>query len=280
MQANIAKIKEIEERIRGVGVPQPAAVVDQLGLELKAEGAYDPSVPNDYDTLVRQRESRLKAEARDRQRQDSERRRLEQQAREKEEERAAYAQQAQGHVPNIGRERESDAGPSQPVALKIMQESGWKQGHGLGAQGQGMAAALAHEKTGKATANIVMQQAPPKLPEAPPKKIKVKGRPTRVILLRNMVGPGEVDQDLQPEIEEECTKYGPVEKVAIHEVQGPGVDPAKAVRIFVKFARQESSMKALVALNGRHFGGKTVEGSFYPMDKFDAGDLAPAPGEG
>jgi hypothetical protein len=70
-----------------------------------------------------------------------------------------------------------------------------------------------------------------------------------------------------------------VERVAIHEVKGANVDPTKAVRIFVKFVRQESSMKALVDLNGRHFGGKSVEGSFYPEAKFDQAQLAPAEGE-
>jgi len=209
-QASLQKIKEIEERISQATGTQHTPITDQLGLDLKTAGAYDPRTPNDYETLVKEREARLRTEARERQREDSERRRLERQAREKEEERQRYEAQAKGHVPNIGREREDDApGASQPVALRIMKESGWKQGHGLGAQGQGMTAALAHEKTGRTTANIVMQQAPPKAPEAPPpKKIKIKGRPTRVIMLRNMVGPGEVDQDLQPEIEEECSKYG------------------------------------------------------------------------
>ena len=34
-----------------------------------------------------------------------------------------------------------------------------------------------------------------------------------------MVGPGEVDDDLQPETAEECSKYGPVAKVIIYEVR-------------------------------------------------------------
>ena len=33
-----------------------------------------------------------------------------------------------------------------------------------------------------------------------------------------MVGPGEVDDDLEPETAEECTKYGEVQKVVIYEV--------------------------------------------------------------
>ena len=33
-----------------------------------------------------------------------------------------------------------------------------------------------------------------------------------------MVGPGEVDDELQPEVVEECNKYGEVVKVIIYEV--------------------------------------------------------------
>ena len=33
-----------------------------------------------------------------------------------------------------------------------------------------------------------------------------------------MVGPGEVDDELEPETAEECSKYGEVQKVVIYEV--------------------------------------------------------------
>lgn len=36
--------------------------------------------------------------------------------------------------------------------------------------------------------------------------------------LQNMVGPGEVDEELEPETAEECSKYGKVTKVIIFEV--------------------------------------------------------------
>ena len=36
--------------------------------------------------------------------------------------------------------------------------------------------------------------------------------------LQNMVGPGEVDDDLQPEVTEECSKYGEVVKCLVYEV--------------------------------------------------------------
>lgn len=40
-----------------------------------------------------------------------------------------------------------------------------------------------------------------------------------MLLFQNMVGPGDVDNDLEPEVKDECnTKYGDVIKVLIHEV--------------------------------------------------------------
>ena len=57
-----------------------------------------------------------------------------------------------------------------------------------------------------------------------------------------MVGPGEVDDELEPEIQEECnTKYGDVQKVMIYEI--PNATPEEAVRIFVEFKRVESAIK-------------------------------------
>jgi splicing factor 45 len=41
------------------------------------------------------------------------------------------------------------------------------------------------------------------------------------LLLQNMVGPGEVDEDLQPETTEECSKYGEVANCLVYEVKFP-----------------------------------------------------------
>lgn len=47
------------------------------------------------------------------------------------------------------------------------------------------------------------------------------GPPSKVILLRNMVGPGEVDEGLEDEVAEEVAKYGDVLRVLIFQVSGP-----------------------------------------------------------
>jgi len=48
------------------------------------------------------------------------------------------------------------------------------------------------------------------------------------------VGPGEVDDELEEEVGEECTKYGAVKDVMIFEVTAPGYPAEEAVRIFVQ----------------------------------------------
>ena len=57
-----------------------------------------------------------------------------------------------------------------------------------------------------------------------------------------MVGPGSVDDDLEPEVREECqVKYGDVNKVIVYEI--PNTSEDEAVRIFVEFKRIESAIK-------------------------------------
>lgn len=108
-----------------------------------------------------------------------------------------------------------------------------------------------------------------------------------------MVGPGDVDNDLEPEVKDECnTKYGEVVSVIINELTN--VEPEEAVRIFVEFKRIESATKgkvaylsfaslttkielnifaAVVDLNGRFFGGRQVRAGFFSFDKYKAFQL-------
>jgi len=199
------------------------------------------------------------------------------------------------------------------AASTIMAKYGWKEGQGLGRDEQGLSTALTIEKTGKRAGKIVNKdvekvKSKPKNEFTPPRPVtppmqnlfgyaepaaltppraddgasdeqkessitEMMRNPSKVVMLKNMVGPGEVDEELQSEIEEECTtKYGEVTKVIIFEI--PNAVEEEAVRIFVEFKRMESAVKAIVDLNGRFFGGRVVTAAFYNLDRFRRLDLA------
>ncbi|KAM3843046.1 splicing factor 45 [Diretmus argenteus] len=161
------------------------------------------------------------------------------------------------------------------VAHKIMQKYGFREGQGLGKHEQGLSTALSVEKTSKRGGKIIIGDAAEK-PDASKKTeanplTEILKCPTKVVLLRNMVGRGEVDEDLEGETKEECEKYGKVTKCVIFEIAM--VTDDEAVRIFLEFERVESAIKAVVDLNGRYFGGRVVKACFYNLDKFRVLDL-------
>uniref|UniRef100_A0A3B4Z9E9 Splicing factor 45 n=1 Tax=Stegastes partitus TaxID=144197 RepID=A0A3B4Z9E9_9TELE len=161
------------------------------------------------------------------------------------------------------------------VAHKIMQKYGFKEGQGLGKHEQGLSTALSVEKTSKRGGKIIIGDAAEK-PDSSKKTeanplTEILKNPTKVVLLRNMVGRGEVDEDLEGETKEECEKYGKVVKCVIFEIAE--VPDDEAVRIFLEFERVESAIKAVVDLNGRYFGGRVVKACFYNLDKFRVLDL-------
>ncbi|KAJ3224653.1 hypothetical protein HDU81_008438 [Chytriomyces hyalinus] len=96
---------------------------------------------------------------------------------------------------------------------------------------------------------------------------------TRVVLLQNMVGPGEVDAELKDETAGECSKFGAVERVEIYEAKRGSVRAEEAVSIFVKFKTSDAAMEAKSKMDGRFFGGRQVRAMFYPEARFDAGDM-------
>lgn len=56
-----------------------------------------------------------------------------------------------------------------------------------------------------------------------------------------MCGPGEVDDDLEPETAEECAKYGKVTMCMIYEL--PEAPDDEVIRIFVEFDSEEAASK-------------------------------------
>lgn len=85
-----------------------------------------------------------------------------------------------------------DVNPAQEIAQKILAKYGLKEG--------------SNEDSAGRFNNI----------STPTKSFSTE-KPSHVILLTNMVGPGEVDDMLQEETADECSKYGKVERCLIFE---------------------------------------------------------------
>jgi len=170
------------------------------------------------------------------------------------------------------------AGGQMTAAQRMMAKMGWKEGQGLGKQEQGITAPLVAKKTDR-RGGVIVDESSSKPPEKKPKSVNFDGPPTRVLLLRNMVGPGEVDDELEDEVASECANYGTVTRVLIFEITQTGFPAEEAVRIFIQFERAEEATKAMIDLQGRFFGGRVVQASFFDEERFGRNELAPMPGE-
>eukprot|EP00730_Choanoeca_flexa_P008412 TRINITY_DN12484_c0_g1_i2.p1 TRINITY_DN12484_c0_g1~~TRINITY_DN12484_c0_g1_i2.p1 ORF type:complete len:405 (+),score=94.42 TRINITY_DN12484_c0_g1_i2:57-1271(+) len=164
--------------------------------------------------------------------------------------------QAQSGEDAFKRRQQMSQEPS--VASKLMHKMGWNQGSGLGKEGQGIRTALKVDVTQPGMGRVVTGSAP-----------------TNVLLLKNLVGPGEVDADLQPETAEECRKYGAVINCLVFECPRGTVPDHEAVRTFVQFEKVESATRAFTDMNGRFFGGRQVQAEYFSPEKFKRFELAP-----
>merc|ERR1711920_697308 len=78
---------------------------------------------------------------------------------------------------------------------------------------------------------------------------KARAAITKVVMLTNLVGAGEVDEDLEEETADEAKKYGKLLRCTIKELKGKPDD--QAVRIFLSFDDKASSEKCHIDMNGR-----------------------------
>lgn len=116
---------------------------------------------------------------------------------------------------------------------------------------------------GKAERSLVMQ------------KLMRRETESVVVVLRNMVTPDEVDEDLQDEVQEESSKFGTVERVIIYQERESEDDESDAwVKIFVEFKSAKSAKAARDALHGRYFGGRIISAQIYDQNLYDDNDLS------
>ena len=63
------------------------------------------------------------------------------------------------------------------------------------------------------------------------------------MVLRNMVGPEDLDEELETEVTEECGKYGNVNRVIIYQERQSEEDDAEIiVKIFVEFKAESGEL--------------------------------------
>ena len=162
--------------------------------------------------------------------------------------------------------------PRMSAAERMMAKMGWSKGEGLGKSKQGMKAPLEAQKTSVRAAGVIVsgEEVARRAAER-----KAEAAPTKVVLLRNMVGRGEVDDALEDEVASECvSKYGPVRQVTFFEAnESLNLPEGEAVRCFVLFEDCGGAMRAHADLNGRFFGGRKVVAEFYNEERFAQDDL-------
>jgi len=84
------------------------------------------------------------------------------------------------------------------------------------------------------------------------------GDMAKCIAISNMLGSlNDIDDDLQMEVKQECSKFGEVEEVRVHHRQ----DPVKGFigKVFVLFKTPQGANTAIPALTGRFFDGRRIE---------------------
>ena len=173
------------------------------------------------------------------------------------------------------------AQPTAGLGARLLAKWGYAVGKGLGKDEDGITAPLVHEKTGRAHGVIRVAERIPLL-DANPLPSGQPSAPSRIVMLRNMVGAGDVDDTLEDEVRDECSKYGAVDAVYIWErPAGPVATTTTtatdddAIRIIVAFTNTAAAERARVDLHGRFFGGRSVRASFIDEARFKGLDFAP-----
>ncbi|RKP14925.1 hypothetical protein BJ684DRAFT_18714 [Piptocephalis cylindrospora] len=92
---------------------------------------------------------------------------------------------------------------------------------------------------------------------------------TRVLMIRDPVPVGEVDEELEGDFKEECSKYGQIDRVHVD----VGRAEAGVVRVFVEYEDKVDAVGAKGALDGRWFGGKQLQVVLYDEKKDSRGDV-------
>jgi len=132
-------------------------------------------------------------------------------------------------------------GATKDAAARMMAAMGWQRGQGLGRDAQGIVqplqAGVSKGRVGVGSGSYEEEDVGPSPPTAQQFTGRRVSASSRVIVLTNMALPEEVDDELESETAEECSKFGKVINCVVHEVKD--APPEFAVQLFVEFGDSE-----------------------------------------
>eukprot|EP01039_Chlorochromonas_danica_P007399 gene7399-8185_t len=291
---------------------EPELFNTNSSFDVEGQDSYDPMRPNDYLTFCQEREEmkRLAKLAEDNQRTLEE---MERQRREKERERqlAAESGDFQKLLATATAATNSHSTTSISNNTNPSISGGVTMGRGRGRGVMNLPAwitqqmssdlssseAVEKEREGRRDLRQDVEEKKNNVEEEPTvlqasllepqvgmkrKAVSSFSKVSRVLLLQNMVSLEEAmadGEELAKETREECERFGRVldcEVFLAKRTAFPELSDQMRVRIFVRFERQDASIRALKELNGRFFGGRQVTASFFEEEAFLQRQLAPS----
>uniref|UniRef100_A0A183BC26 RRM domain-containing protein n=1 Tax=Echinostoma caproni TaxID=27848 RepID=A0A183BC26_9TREM len=93
------------------------------------------------------------------------------------------------------------------------------------------------------------------------------------LILRNMVDLEDCDDELESEVHSECSNYGPVDRVIVHQQIDTETNTG-CVKVFVQFTTADAVDRAIQALNGRFFAGRQITAEVYDNEAFLMNDFS------
>ena len=92
-----------------------------------------------------------------------------------------------------------------------------------------------------------------------------------VIVLKGIAYQHEIDEFFESEMKEELAKFGYME--SMHIAVDDRSEHLNAIHVFAMFVNVSSAEKAILALNGRFYGGRQIEASKYPLIRYEIKDF-------
>lgn len=222
----------VEEMPAGF-VPRGGARAAPSTVEERVEDPYDPAEPNDYMEIQRERELRKAQDRRERQRQ-------------------LYLEGIEREQQRLAEERREQA--RRELAGEAPVPSG---------RGRGVSNLPAWVKARADPAKSPPKLTPMPAPEPAPASQPNTTRPTRVLVLSNIVASGDDNTDI---VRAECEKHGPVED--FFALAPADTSQNEAVCFYVKFQSKSDASKAFVKFKGRFLDGRKISCEFFDEEEF------------